>query len=90
MFVCLSLHFCLIVAFIGNALKEIELLNKLNHENIVAYMGTVVHEGKLSPLSLPSCVNNCVILIAFNHRCAASTAGIHKRWHAGTTDQAIL
>lgn len=29
----------------GNALKEIELLNKLNHQNIVAYMGTVVHEG---------------------------------------------
>ncbi|CAG2164229.1 unnamed protein product [Oppiella nova] len=27
-----------------NALKEIELLNKLNHENIVAFMGTVVHE----------------------------------------------
>jgi hypothetical protein len=30
---------------LGNALKEIELLNKLNHENIVAFMGTVVHEG---------------------------------------------
>nr|XP_027206021.1 LIM domain kinase 1-like isoform X2 [Dermatophagoides pteronyssinus] len=34
----------------GNALKEIELLNKLNHPNIVAYMGTVVHEGGLHPL----------------------------------------
>ncbi|KAI2809943.1 Dual specificity testis-specific protein kinase 2, partial [Blomia tropicalis] len=34
----------------GNALKEIELLNKLNHENIVSYMGTVVHEGALHPL----------------------------------------
>ncbi|KAH9526523.1 Dual specificity testis-specific protein kinase 2, variant 2 [Dermatophagoides farinae] len=34
----------------GNALKEIELLNKLNHQNIVAYMGTVVHEGGLHPL----------------------------------------
>ncbi|XP_054161560.1 dual specificity testis-specific protein kinase 2-like [Oppia nitens] len=34
----------------GNALKEIELLNKLNHENIVQFMGTVVHEGGLHPL----------------------------------------
>lgn len=33
----------------ANALKEIELLNKLNHPNIVAYMGTVVHEGKMTP-----------------------------------------
>lgn len=35
---------------LGNALKEIELLNKLNHRNIVAFMGTVVHGGTLHPL----------------------------------------
>lgn len=33
---------------VGNALKEIELLNRLNHRNIVAFMGTVVHEGSLN------------------------------------------
>ena len=26
-------------------MKEIELLNKLNHQNIVSFMGSVVHEG---------------------------------------------
>ncbi|RWS20320.1 tyrosine kinase-like protein 4 [Leptotrombidium deliense] len=34
----------------SNALREIELLNKLNHPNVVAFMGTVVHEGQLHPL----------------------------------------